>query len=79
MDDEIKRIKYRAMLNTLNRINNKLENLQENYKNDYEIMEKNVKIEDEIYNKKGVDDISKRIDKIKQTNDKLMNNISSKI
>lgn len=79
MDDEIKRIKYRSMLNTLNRINNKLISLQESYEDDYEIMENNAKIDDEVYNKKEISNIGDRIDKIRNTNERLMNNLSNKI
>ena len=79
MDDEIKRIKYRSMLNTLNRINNKLISLQESYEDDYEIMENNAKIDDEVYDKKDISNIGDRIDKIRNTNERLMNNLSNKI
>lgn len=79
MDDEIKRIKYRSMLNTLNRINNKLDNLQENYEDSYQIMENNAKIDGEVYSKKEVTNIGEKIEKIKNANERLMNNLSSKI
>ena len=79
MDDEIKRIKYRSMLNTLNRINNKLVSLQESYEDDYEIMENNAKIDDEVYNKKEISNIGDKIDKIRNTNERLINNLSNKI
>ena len=79
MDDEIKRIKYRSMLNTLNRINNKLTNLQESYKDNYEIMENNAKIDGVVYSKKDITNIGDKIEKIKNTNERLMNSLSSKI
>jgi septation ring formation regulator EzrA len=79
MDEEVKKAKYKNMLNSLNRINNKLANLQENYKDDYEFIEKNVKIDDEMYNKKEVDALGDKIDKIKLNNERLMDSVSSKI
>ena len=67
------------MLNTLNRINNKLTNLQESYKDNYEIMENNAKIDGVVYSKKDITNIGDKIEKIKNTNERLMNNLSSKI
>ena len=79
MDEEVKRAKYKNMLNSLIRINSKLSDLQDNYKDDYDFMNFNVKIDDEIYDKKDLESTGENIDKIKLNNEKLMESLSSKI
>jgi uncharacterized protein YecE (DUF72 family) len=80
MTDEVKRIKYRYLLNSLQTIRAKLKNLEEDSKDLYAYTNSNIKIDGECIVKDEFEDIKNNFTNIKsELREKLMFNVSKKI